>query len=335
MPKYFLKQLGLTFFVFSAFGSSLWGREHPVKVEKNFDAAQCVTCHEDKTKGKFVHSAIAIGCNACHAVKNIGVVTSITTIAKGKDLCLTCHGDKDKAQAKGTLHPPVEQSCTKCHSPHSSQYKFQLLKERSGGKDENLCLSCHDKGINVPEKGSRHPALDMGCDTCHITHKTGDPGKQEFSEHLVKPAPALCLDCHDVKNKQLAEAHHGQPFAQANCTGCHDPHQSASPKLLNKNVHFPFGEKMCEACHQAPKDGKVVLNEDGKFALCYTCHEDQKKVIEQSKNQHPAFAVAERCTECHNPHASRFPRMLKLSPVAVCERQTAVAGQLSRVSQAH
>ena len=34
--------------------------------------------------------------------------------------------------------------------------------------------------MNVPEKGSRHAALDMGCDTCHVTHKTGERGKQEF-----------------------------------------------------------------------------------------------------------------------------------------------------------
>ena len=30
------------------------------------DPATCVQCHEDKTKGKAVHSAIAMGCTACH-----------------------------------------------------------------------------------------------------------------------------------------------------------------------------------------------------------------------------------------------------------------------------
>src|ERR1017187_8520919 len=33
---------------------------HPVPLDKNIDAAKCLECHEDKSKGKFVHSAIAM-----------------------------------------------------------------------------------------------------------------------------------------------------------------------------------------------------------------------------------------------------------------------------------
>ncbi len=32
---------------------------HPVPLDKNTDAAKCLECHEDKTKGKSVHSAMA------------------------------------------------------------------------------------------------------------------------------------------------------------------------------------------------------------------------------------------------------------------------------------
>lgn len=291
--------------------------EHPTPLQKDVDSAQCVTCHADKTKGAFVHTAISMGCATCHEVKNEGTVTSVTTVAKGNALCLTCHEDKGKAEANGNLHPPVAESCIKCHSPHSSPNKFQLVKPPSGDKDENLCLQCHDKGLNVDETGSRHAALDMGCDTCHVTHKTGDSSKKEFAFHLVKAPPGLCIDCHDAGDKQLKEAHRGQPFAQADCTECHDPHQSTVPKLMQKNVHFPFGEKMCDACHLPPKDGKIVLIEDGKFALCYTCHDEIKKTVESSKNPHPAFAMIDRCTECHSPHASLYPQMLK-QPVDIC-----------------
>ena len=37
---------------------------HPVPLDKNTDSAKCLACHEDKGKGKFVHSAIATGCNS-------------------------------------------------------------------------------------------------------------------------------------------------------------------------------------------------------------------------------------------------------------------------------
>jgi len=31
---------------------------HPVPLDKNVDSAKCLECHEDKTKGKSVHSAM-------------------------------------------------------------------------------------------------------------------------------------------------------------------------------------------------------------------------------------------------------------------------------------
>ena len=77
------------------------------------------------------------------------------------------------------MHPPAVRDCIKCHDPHTSDNKNQLLKATSGDKGKNLCLDCHKQGLNVPEKGSRHAALEMGCDTCHTTHKTGDAGKAE------------------------------------------------------------------------------------------------------------------------------------------------------------
>lgn len=287
--------------------------EHPMPLAKDFDFAKCVECHQNIGKGKAMHSAMAMGCDSCHEIRHIGIVTIVATKAKGRDLCITCHSDKDKAN--GNLHAPVAQKCTTCHDPHSSPYKFQLLKEPTGDKKENLCLTCHDKGVNVPAQGSRHLALDIGCNTCHVTHKTGDPTTSEFSDHLVKAAPALCLDCHDAKDAALIKAHQNQPFGTADCTACHDPHQSSSPKLMQANLHAPFQAGTCDTCHAVPKDGKVVLTQPSPKELCVTCHDDKAKLIDTAKVQHPG--AAGDCTNCHNPHASRSPRLLK-SPVAVC-----------------
>src|ERR1700685_3916773 len=152
--------------------------KHPVPLDPKADTSTCIACHEDKTKGKSVHSAMAMGCTSCHEIrtdKDVTRVKLITTTSHA--LCLTCHADKNAADIKGTVHPPAVRDCVKCHDPHTSANKYQLLKSESGDQKENLCLSCHNTGVNVPEKGSRHPALDMGCDTCHVTHKTGEGGK--------------------------------------------------------------------------------------------------------------------------------------------------------------
>jgi predicted CXXCH cytochrome family protein len=291
--------------------------KHPVTLDPKADPSTCITCHEDKSKGKFVHSAIATGCTSCHEVRTVKDVTHIKLItATPAALCITCHADKNAAELKGTVHPPAVRDCLKCHDPHTSDNKNQLLKPESGDAKENLCLSCHNTGLNVPEKGSRHAALDMGCDVCHVTHKTGEVGKIEFDFHLTKAPPALCLDCHDAKDAALQKAHQGQPFATANCVSCHDPHQSASPKLMAQFLHPPFADKQCDTCHAPAKDGKVVLTQPDVKSLCVTCHSDKAELIEKAKVQHPG--AAGDCTDCHSPHASRQPGLPKTNAVDIC-----------------
>jgi predicted CXXCH cytochrome family protein len=290
---------------------------HPVPLDKNADTAKCLECHGDKAKGKFVHTAASTGCTSCHEIRvnrDVTRVKLITTTSYG--LCLTCHADKNAAEIKGKVHMPAMRDCVKCHDPHQTDNKNQLLKPTAGDVKDNLCLSCHAIGVNVPEKGSRHAALDMGCETCHVTHKTGEPGKIEFDYHLTKAPPALCIDCHDPSGADLQKAHQNQPFATANCVGCHDPHQSKLPKLMAKYTHPPFADKQCEVCHAAPKDGKVVLAQENVKAICGTCHDEKLKQIESAKVQHPG-AVGD-CTDCHNPHASNQPGLPKTNGVEIC-----------------
>jgi predicted CXXCH cytochrome family protein len=290
---------------------------HPVPLEKNADSAKCLECHGDKAKGKFVHTAVSTGCTSCHEVRvnrDVTRVKLITTTSYG--LCLTCHADKNAAEIKGKVHKPAVRECVKCHDPHQSDNKNQLLKPTSGNAKENLCLSCHAIGVNVPEQGSRHAALDMGCETCHVTHKTGEPGKIEFDAHLTKAPPALCLDCHDAASAELQKAHQNQPFATANCVTCHDPHQSKLPKLMAKYTHPPFADKQCEMCHAPAKDGKVVLVQADVKAICGTCHDEKLKQIETAKVQHAG--AAGDCTDCHNPHASNQPGLPKTNGVDIC-----------------
>ncbi len=292
------------------------GQEHPVPLEKNIDAAKCLQCHENKTKGKVVHAAMGKGCLACHLVRQNGDSTRVT-LRNGRPatLCFSCHANKQPLNIQGHIHSPAQSDCLKCHNPHSSENEKLLRQPLSGGKGENLCLTCHWQGAKVPAAGSRHPALDMGCGTCHVNHKAGQRGKQEFDFHLAKATPALCLDCHDVKDAKLAEAHHNQPFENADCVQCHDPHQSKSPKLLQAFLHQPF-QGGCDTCHQPAKDGKVVLTQADSNALCASCHDAAVKKIANAKVPH-AGAQGD-CVACHDPHAGKSARFMKPNPVAAC-----------------
>jgi len=318
--KLFVGRLAYWLVLVAALALPAMAKQHPVPLDAKTDAAKCIECHADKAKGKAVHSAIAMGCLSCHEVRSTKDVTRVKlTTTTSVKLCLQCHSDKDAAQSKGHVHSPAVRDCVKCHDPHVSDNKNQLLKPTSGmSAKENLCLSCHNKGVDVPQGGSRHAALDMGCETCHITHKTSDKGDRESRYHLTKNAPALCVDCHDTKDASLAKAHQNQPFEKADCLTCHDPHQSRSPKLMQAFVHAPLegGKSSCESCHQAAKDGKVVLTQASAKALCLTCHSDKAEQIEKAKVQHPG--AAGDCTDCHSPHAGKSPGFLKPDPVSAC-----------------
>jgi predicted CXXCH cytochrome family protein len=306
------------------FVSGSWARKHPVPLDANTDSAKCAECHSDKSKGPAVHSAMQMGCTSCHEVRVVKSrdkkkedVTRVKLIkATPLSLCLSCHENKKGSAGNSVPHAPVTRNCLTCHDPHSSPNKNQLKKVTSGDKKNNLCLSCHFQGMSVPEKGSRHAALDMGCDACHVTHKTGPADKRDNRFHLTKDSPALCLDCHDVNDKKLNEAHHNQPFAAADCLSCHDPHLSAMPKLARRFQHSPFEAGACDSCHSAPKDGKVVLTQTDVRALCVTCHDEEAKKMEKAKVQHPG-ALGE-CIACHSPHASAYPYLMKPDPVNAC-----------------
>jgi len=291
---------------------------HPVPLDKKTDTAQCIKCHGDMAKGKFVHKAMAGGCLTCHEVRVTGNITRVNLITgTPRGLCVTCHPDKNAADIKGKVHPPAVHHCLVCHNPHSSNYKYQLVKPPDGAtKAENLCLACHNTGVDVPKGGSRHPALDMGCETCHVIHKSGDPMKREFAYHLTKNAPALCLGCHQASDPSLAKAHRGQPFAKADCLQCHNPHQSAKPMLAQKFLHPPYATMACGTCHMPAKDGKVALTAPDVKSLCAICHGDQANEIQKAKVQHPG--AQGDCTVCHSPHAGNSPAFLKPNPVEVC-----------------
>ena len=97
---------------------------------------KCLECHEDKSKGKAVHSAIATGCLSCHEVRVNRDVTRVKlTTTTTQALCLSCHDDK-KVQAGQTMHPPAVRDCVKCHDPHQSDNPNQLLKATSGRNAE-------------------------------------------------------------------------------------------------------------------------------------------------------------------------------------------------------
>ena len=202
----------------------LWAAEHPVEIPKDTD---CATCHEDKTKGKAIHSAIAMGCTTCHEVKTEKGTTTVNLTSPKDQLCFSCHEKSKDAD----LHPPYEAGqCTTCHDPHTSDYPKQLRAELNG----NFCLECHGPRKDVPEKVAIFKSQEMTRDQFNSIPKIF------LSADLTHDHPVDKHPTQGVPNPL-------RPEAKMTCISCHATHSSPNEKLLP--AADKEGRDVCTQCH--------------------------------------------------------------------------------------
>jgi predicted CXXCH cytochrome family protein len=193
-------------------------------------------------------------------------------------LCYQCHDKKDEMK---TVHPPVKAGeCTSCHDPHQSPYKFQL---RAAGED--LCFLCHDKKKITGGKYVHDPVAAGGCSTCH------DPHESNFPKMLPASGNDVCFQCHTDKQEEFKNAKFVHPPVADACVNCHSPHSTNYPNNLLAQ---------------------------GNRDLCFTCHDDKKTEVEEATVKHGGLDTDKKCLACHDPHFSKYAKMLKKQPEALC-----------------
>ena len=297
----------------------------------------CVICHGSVGKAyddAHQHPPFKLGeCTVCHDPHG----TDYPKMLKQppNTLCTTCHfvADMDSAKQK---HPPwAARDCIGCHSPHASDYPG-MTKE----KQPDVCLECHKNVAGELSQAVTHNPAGEACTKCHLPHVS------EYAPMLKAPPPRLCYTCHaSVEALFSAASHHPVP-GQVNCTSCHFPHGSPFAKLLHAK-----GNDVCRACH-ADKVEKTALTPHGKTSrqgrepgscqnchvphgsqwgpllakrqvpLCGECHE--RKTHPQENHPFDAPAVdpwheqTMRCSSCHDPHGTQFPRMVRKEKDGLC-----------------
>jgi DmsE family decaheme c-type cytochrome len=106
----------------------------------------CFGCHKDvkAQSHKQSHHPLTglstrgakILCSNCHDVHG-GFGEKMIKADSVNELCYTCHAEK-----RGPFmweHPPVEENCLTCHTPHGSNHSKLLIS-----RPPELCQSCHD-----------------------------------------------------------------------------------------------------------------------------------------------------------------------------------------------
>jgi predicted CXXCH cytochrome family protein len=200
---------------------------HPFIEQKDIKSETCLTCHPDKKQGKFVHSAVAMGCENCHQTTSEKNKTTITLVATGGDLCAMCH----EAKKDAVLHGPYKNGqCLICHDPHSSEFKAET---RAAGN--SLCLACH-----ALKQAQGETVTLFGSQKISKTDFDAIP-KIELDPSLRIGHPWVT---HPVA--QVADPMHAGE--KMSCLSCHTPHASAGENLI---VSVKGAQNICFACHQA------------------------------------------------------------------------------------
>lgn len=136
-------------------------------------------------------------------------------------------------------------------------------------------------------------ALLCGCDpvTRHKITSTIFEGVPS-----LPPAEEYCRAYHEKASAEEREAAGKKAAAEAKVAG---------------SIHPPYAEKQCDNCHDKSTESGFVVPK--KEQLCAVCHAGFIK----GAYAHGPAAVGS-CLECHVPHDSSFPKLLKIARENLC-----------------
>lgn len=226
-------------------------------------------------------------------------------VLRGDAKCTRCHDEEDAPDLlkigktrHGVNADSRTPTCTSCHGESETHInKPENVKERP--KPDRLfkvnnevtppeaqneaCLGCHEASARIHWQGSAHDRSRVTCASCHSVHQARD-------QVLVKETQAgVCFTCHKEQRAAMFRfSTHPLRSGWMACSSCHAPHGSVGEHNLIRNT----------------------VNE-----TCYTCHADKRGPFLW---EHPP--VRENCAECHNPHGSNVPSMLKVRGPYLCQQ---------------
>jgi DmsE family decaheme c-type cytochrome len=226
----------------------------------------------------------------------------------GSQACVKCHKGQAASFAQ-TLHGSIflkqprnakeREGCEGCHGPASLHIaakqgdngaegdiiSFRKDSPRPSEERNAICLTCHEKGDRNYWSGGPHEMRGLACTNCHQIME-----KVSVKHQLIKSTESeTCFQCHkDIRAKLANNSHMPLASGAMTCSSCHNPHGSATDKLLRE----------------------ASVNE-----TCYKCHADKRGPFLWEHEP-----VRDSCLNCHDAHGSTNEYMLKVQRPRLCSQ---------------
>lgn len=171
---------------------------------------------------------------------------------------------------------------------------------------DEVCTKCHDESETKPilsiyqtKHGVKGDARTPGCQTCHGT-----------SENHLKGSGAGQRPAPDVVFTKGAFAASDEKTRAAQCLTCH----KGTNRTHWEGSKHQENQLACNDCHKAHAPVDKVLNRKTQTEVCFACHKEQR-ADSHKISAHPITEGKVICSDCHNPHGSSGPTLLKKDTV--------------------
>jgi len=168
------------------------------------------------------------------------------------------------------------EKCLECHG--DSDEVLPYLKTKHGTAADSrtpTCMSCH------------------GASEAHIKATGGEKPDRTFNHNPTTPVAernAACLACHEKDAKRSHWAGSTHEARGLTCASCH-------------------------RIHTDPQTGRdKVRDRRTQAEVCFTCHKQQRTEVNKPSH-HPVLEGKVVCSDCHNPHGSVGPKLMKRDSV--------------------
>jgi DmsE family decaheme c-type cytochrome len=174
-----------------------------------------------------------------------------------------------------------------------------MVSAQAAGPGPEVCKNCHEgqansyaSSIHGAKGNLRGPANAGECSTCH-----GDG-----TEHVKAGGGKGGGGIKNPGGKTMAAGD-----SNATCLACH---KSDSKRSHWEGSTHQTRDVTCSSCHSAHAAKDKVLAKITQPEVCFACHKQQRAEINRP-SRHPILEGKVSCSDCHNPHGSVGPKLVK------------------------